>query len=115
MRLLPVTERSKALFGQEGASAVADWIETDPMAGLWRALFADAGDDRASASRARGRRLNSEADIRTSDPTALDRLHAAMLLAVPRQWGCLPVHRPTAVAILIDLQPSPKHHLRKGQ
>ena len=80
VRLLPVTERSKALFGQEGASAAADWIETDPMAGLQQALFAEADDDGASASRARGRRLDPDAEIQTSNPTALDRLHAAMLL-----------------------------------
>ena len=85
MRLLPVAERSKALFGQEGASAAADWIETDPMAALWEALCADADDDGASASRARARRLNSEAEIRTSGPVALDRLHVFVLLGVPRQ------------------------------
>lgn len=80
VRLLPVTERSKALFGQEGASAAADWIETDPMAGLQQALFAEADDEGASASRARGRKLEPDAEIQTSNPTALDRLHAAMLL-----------------------------------
>ena len=80
VRLLPVTERSKALFGQEGASAAADWIETDPMAGLQQALFAEADDEGASASRALGRRLDPDAEIQTSNPTALDRLHAAMLL-----------------------------------
>ena len=77
------------------------------MAGLWRALFAEADDEGASASRARGRRLNSEAEIRTSSPTALDRFHASMLLAVPRQGSGPHRHRPTAVAILIDLQPTP--------
>ena len=80
VRLLPVTERSKALFGQEGASAAADWIETDPMAGLQQALFAEADGEGASASRARGGRLDPDAEIQTSNPTALDRLHAAMLL-----------------------------------
>ena len=80
VRLLPVTERSKALFGQEGASAAADWIETDPLAGLQQALFAEAEGEGASASRARGRRLDPDAEIQTSNPTALDRLHAAMLL-----------------------------------
>ena len=116
VRLLPVTERSKALFGQEGASAVADWIEIDPMAGLWRALFADAGDDRASASHARGRRLDPDAEIQTNNPTALDRHHVVVLLGVLRQgaWaGDLPVHRPVAVAILIDLQPTPNRHSKR--
>ena len=80
VRLLPVAERSKALFGQEGASAAADWIETDPMAGLQQALFAEADAGGASASRARGRRLDPDAEIQTSNPTVLDRLHAAMLL-----------------------------------
>ena len=85
MRLLPVTERSKVLFGQEGASAAADWIETDPMAALWEALCADADADGASASRARGRRLDQDAEIQTSSPAALDRLHVFVLLGVPRQ------------------------------
>ena len=68
---------------QEGTSAVADWIEIDPMAGLQQALFTEADAKGVSASRARGRRLDPDAEIQTSDPTALDRLHATMLLAVP--------------------------------
>src|SRR5207247_3656572 len=30
VRLLPVSERAKLLFGKDGASAVADWIESRP-------------------------------------------------------------------------------------
>ena len=32
VRLLPVAERARDLFGQDGARAVADWIESDPSA-----------------------------------------------------------------------------------
>ena len=80
VRLLPVKERSKTLFGQEGASAAADWIKTDPMAGLQQALFSEADDEGTRARRARGKRLDPDVEIQTSNPTALDRLHAAMLL-----------------------------------
>ena len=38
---VPVAERSKALFGQEGAGAAADWVESDQMAGLRQALSAE--------------------------------------------------------------------------
>ena len=80
VRLLPVKERSKTLFGQEGASAAADWIKTDPMAGLQQALFSEADDEGTGARRARGKGLGPDVEIQISNPTALDRLHAAMLL-----------------------------------
>lgn len=49
------------------------------MAGRQQALFAEADDEGTGASCARGRRLDSDAEIQTGSPAALDRLHAAML------------------------------------
>ena len=68
------------------------------MAGLQQALFAEADDEGTGASCARGRRLDSDAEIQTSSPVALDRLDAARRAAggseVGAWGGALPVHRP---------------------
>ena len=39
VRLLPVAERARDLFGKDGAGAAADWIESDPNASLQQTLF----------------------------------------------------------------------------
>ena len=39
VRLLPVAERAKGLFGEDGARAAADWIESDPGASVQATLF----------------------------------------------------------------------------
>ena len=82
VRLLPVTERAKALFGEDGASAAADWIESDPNASLQQTLFPELGTTPATRTRRRGKRaiLDSDAELQALDATALDRVHAAMLL-----------------------------------
>ena len=81
VRLLPVTERAKDLFGKNGAGAAADWIESDPNANLQLTLFPEFD----AATKSRGRRgtktiLDSNAELQTIDATVLDRVHAAMLL-----------------------------------
>ena len=80
VRLLPVAERAKALFGEDGAATAADWIESDANTGRQLSLFPDS--ERAPVpKRRRGRSiLNSDAELQTVDATTLDRLHAAMLL-----------------------------------
>ena len=82
VRLLPVAERAKGLFGEDGAHAAADWIESDPNASIQQTLFPES--DTASKSGTRRRRnrtiLDGDADLQTLDATALDRVHAAMLL-----------------------------------
>ena len=53
VRLLPVTERARALFGEEGAEAVADDFESRPgSAGVQLKLF----PEEEAAPRVRGRR-----------------------------------------------------------
>lgn len=85
VRLLPVAERAKQLFGQDGAQAVAHRIETDAAAAAapQMTLFPD------EAPTVRGRRRTrtqagaavSDHDLQTTrEATTLDRIHAAMLL-----------------------------------
>ena len=81
VRLLPVAERAKRLFGEDGAGAAADWIESDPTANPQMALFTESD----AAPKSRGRRggkaiLDSDVELQRLDATALDRVHAAMLL-----------------------------------
>ena len=80
VRLLPVAERAKALFGEDGAATAADWIESDANTSRQLSLFLDS--ERAPVPKRRGRKaiLNSDAELQTVDVTTLDRLHAAMLL-----------------------------------
>ena len=82
VRLLPVAERAKELFGEEGAGATADWIERNPGGGVQESLFPDLDTEVRPRPRRRGRRsvLSDDADIQTINATTLDRLHAAMLL-----------------------------------
>ena len=80
VRLLPVTERAKDLFGKDGAGAAAEWIESEPQADLQQTLFPD-WEDEAKPRNRRGRKtlLGSDAELQPLDATTLDRVHAAML------------------------------------
>lgn len=95
VRLLPVAERAKLLFGEEGAEAVADRIEANPTGPIQTTLFSE-GFGAVPEIRGRGRG-KKPASPRKKDPltlpspsegrglkmqeaTTLDRLHAAMLL-----------------------------------
>jgi adenine-specific DNA methylase len=89
VRLLPIAERAKQLFGEDGAQAVAARLEqgaavgTNPLQGL---LFPDMQRGAAPTIRGRGRgRLGSvevsdETLATAREATTLDRVHAAMLL-----------------------------------
>jgi adenine-specific DNA methylase len=88
VRLLPIAERAKQLFGDDGAHAVATRLELkakerDPLQGV---LFPDLKADAASAPRARGRGKRAQVDVTDEslaaarEATTLDRVHAAMLL-----------------------------------
>jgi adenine-specific DNA methylase len=91
VRLLPIAERAKRLFGEEGAQAVAARLEqkaagaTDPLQGM---LFPEMQPSAAPAIRGGGRgtakRLDStvpdESLTSSREATTLDRVHAAMLL-----------------------------------
>ena len=82
VRLLPVAERAKDLFGEDGASAAADWIETGPGGRIQANLFPELAVKPRLGVRRRGRKsiLDGDAELQRIDATTLDRVHAAMLL-----------------------------------
>ena len=84
VRLLPVGERARELFGKDGSGAAADWIESNPNASLQQTLFPELDAAPKPRNRRRGKKtiLDSDAELQTLDATALDRVHAAMLLQV---------------------------------
>ena len=87
VRLLPVAERARALFGEDGAASTADWIESDANPDRQLSLFPD-GERGPRRPRARSI-LNSDAELQTQGATTLDRLHAAMLLQASGHAGAL--------------------------
>ena len=82
VRLLLVAERARDLFGEDGAGAVADWIESDPGASLQGTLFPELDASSTTRNRRHGRKriLDSDAELQAINATVLDRVHAAMLL-----------------------------------
>ena len=82
VRLLPVSERASDLFGKDGAGAAADWIESDPNASLQQTLFPELDAAPKPRNRHRGKKtlLDGDVELQALDATALDRVHAAMLL-----------------------------------
>lgn len=89
VRLLPVSERARALFGEDGASAAADWIESDPNVNLQGVLFPEV--ESAPKKKRRGRKalVGDDAELQSPDATTLDRVHAAMLLQASGQAHAL--------------------------
>lgn len=84
VRLLSLDERAKCLFGDEGASAVADQIESSAAASAQLMLFAEepkrvAARVRKSTQKQRGTAA-AVAPERRREATTLDNVHAAMLL-----------------------------------
>ena len=98
VRLLPVGERAKQLFGDQGAQAVADWLEhdvgssTDPLQGV---LFPNPQERATVAVRERRPRYgetDEAAENRAAnspETTTLDRVHTAMLLQASGQTNAL--------------------------
>ena len=82
VRLLPVAERAKELFGEDGAAAAANWIESDPHASVQQRLFPELDVAPKTRNPGRGKKaiLDGDVELQTTDATALDRVHAAMLL-----------------------------------
>ena len=79
VRLLPVADRAKALFGEDGTASAADWIESDANPNSQLSLFPEG--ERSLPQRPRRKSiLNDDAELQTVAATTLDRLHAAMLL-----------------------------------
>lgn len=82
VRLIPVSDRGEQLFGEMGAAAVADEIESASNVSPQLSLFPDPAPLVRGRSRRRGSRETSmgrDTGIRRS-ATTLDRVHAAMLL-----------------------------------
>ena len=90
VRLLPVKERAKQLFGQDGAEAFAQEVERDKNAVRQLSLFLD-GNGVAPTIKGRGKKKRitgskpgapvKDEDLKTQrEATTLDRVHAAMLL-----------------------------------
>lgn len=86
VRLIPVLDRGKQLFGEDGASAIADRLERSPAtaAAAQLALFPEPAAAPKVKGRGRGRKSRSDVsdtDLETRrEATTLDRVHAAMLL-----------------------------------
>ncbi len=87
VRLLPITERSKQLFGADGAQAVATRLEEEalhdgnPLQGM---LFPEMEVAPRTPRQRRGTltngQLSDESFATAREATTLDRVHAAMLL-----------------------------------
>ena len=83
VRLLPVSERTKKLFGEDGAAAAANYIETNPHTSLQQTLFPDLQDGAPTLVREPRPRYGEFPDDQlaaTLGDTTLDRVHTAMLL-----------------------------------
>jgi hypothetical protein len=96
VRLLPVAERAKQLFGEDGATAVADRIEAQPTGPVQLTLFVDDTTRAFPEIKSRGIRMKTRAakvgqasslleeagkmPAPHRGATTLDRVHAAMLL-----------------------------------
>jgi pyruvate/2-oxoglutarate dehydrogenase complex dihydrolipoamide acyltransferase (E2) component len=95
VRLLPVVERARQLFGDHGAAAAAEWIERHPGRTLQLDLFVESGQEGAVPRRGRtgGKRRPGEPRGLELDQgrqvTTLDRVHAAMLLQKAGQTHAL--------------------------
>ena len=81
VRLLPVAERAKTLFGAEGAGSAADWTQIGANTDGQETLFPELdAESQASAEQRMFGQFVADAVLESPDATALDRVHAAMLL-----------------------------------
>ncbi len=84
VRLIPVLDRAKQLFGDEGAEAVADLLETHRTGPIQPTLF--PMDDDPPPTPIKGRQRKGAIDVSDESlhkhrgATTLDHVHAAMLL-----------------------------------
>jgi putative DNA methylase len=84
VRLIPVLDRAEQLFGQDGAEAVADRLETQRTGPVQLFLFAEMNEP--TPPKLKGRKRKSGAEVsdeslhRHRGATTLDHVHAAMLL-----------------------------------
>jgi hypothetical protein len=94
VRLLSVRERVKQLFGEEGAQAVADKIESNPERSSQLTLFLESQEGAVPEIKGRGRQkkgitVSEESLKEHRGATTLDRVHAAMLLQASGRTNAL--------------------------
>lgn len=96
VRLLPVKERARQLFGEEGTASAAEWIESEPQTNIQLALFPELQRERSPKIRGKGRRKIAvdpsdlqSVSVSRDEVTTLDRVHAAMLLQAGGQTNAL--------------------------
>lgn len=84
VRLLPVSERAKQLFGEDGADIVADQLERGSKTAPQLTLFPDREENVTVKGRGRSKAkpstVSDESLLTRREATTLDRVHAAMLL-----------------------------------
>lgn len=83
VRLIPVLDRAEQLFGQEGAEAVADRLESVKSGPVQLSLFDNVADPPPTPIKGRKRKganVSEESLHRHRGATTLDHVHAAMLL-----------------------------------
>lgn len=86
VRLLPVAERAKQLFGKSGLETVAEYLEKENSPQLQLVLFPQNTEPQPIRVRGRkGKSVNNKRGNQLAlsaerEPTTLDRVHAAMLL-----------------------------------
>ena len=93
VRLMAVSERAKQLFGEDGASAVANWIEQEPRGNYQMLLFPELEKKRVPKILGRkSSRVMRDLPTETASQagvTTRDRVHAAMLLQAGGQANAL--------------------------
>jgi len=94
VRLLPVKERARQLFGEEGTASAAEWMESEPQTDIQLVLFPELQRERSPKIRGRGRRKiavdpSALESVSREEVTTLDRVHAAMLLQAGGQTNAL--------------------------
>ena len=82
IRLLPIGERARALFGADGTESAADWIKNSASADGQMTLFPELepAPQRGSGGHSVGNTPAIDTILESPDTTALDRVHTAMLL-----------------------------------
>jgi hypothetical protein len=99
VRLLPLAERAKQVFGEDGAQAIATRLERDlapgsnPLQGMLFPEMEAPQIVRGRAQRSRGGRIGGEGTdpglSASGEATTLDRVHAAMLLQAAGRTNAL--------------------------
>jgi hypothetical protein len=99
VRLLPISERAKQLFGEDGAQAIAARLEQEgvlgpnPLQGMLFPEMEATPKVRGRAVRSRGGRMGVEVSDKSlaaaREATTLDRVHAAMLLQASGRTNAL--------------------------